>query len=318
MSNTYSVGVSVIIPVYGVEPYIERCVRSLFEQTMLENIEYIFVNDCTQDKSMEILSRIIREYPTRKDQIRIINHNQNKGLCMARQTGIYYSRGEYIAHCDSDDWVEPKMYQSLYTIGKQDNADIVSCNFVLETNKGAKYISFKYNNREQYLRDAISGNWGTVWKFMTKRQLLINGDIYFNKKICHGEDYIYTAQCLLAAKRITNIDRYYYHYNCCNMSSMMNKQSLDSAYQQYAASEFIFKILEEKKISFSFSKEILLRKLYTRNRFLPFGVNKWRQIYPEIKNKYWKLPEIPFLTKIAYYILEHIPLIKVANKIMSR
>ena len=79
--------VSVIIPVYGVEKYIERCARSLFEQT-LEDMEFIFVNDCTKDNSIDILLRVIDEYPKRKSQVHILNHEFNKGLPVARQTGI--------------------------------------------------------------------------------------------------------------------------------------------------------------------------------------------------------------------------------------
>ena len=77
---------SVVIPVYGVEKYIERCARSLFEQT-LDDIEYIFVNDCTKDGSIDILNAVINDYPARKEQVRIVHHEKNKGLPFARQSG---------------------------------------------------------------------------------------------------------------------------------------------------------------------------------------------------------------------------------------
>ena len=89
-----SVKVSVCIPVYGVEKYIERCARSLFEQTMQEGIEFIFVNDCTPDKNIEILERVLAEYPHRKEQTKIIHHENNKGLVSARNTGLTYAVGE--------------------------------------------------------------------------------------------------------------------------------------------------------------------------------------------------------------------------------
>lgn len=105
--------VSVIIPVYGVEKYIERCARSLFEQT-LEDMEFIFVDDSTRDNSIDILLEVINEYPQRKNQIKILTHEVNKGLPAARQTGIKAAKGDYIAHCDSDDWVTPNAYQEMY------------------------------------------------------------------------------------------------------------------------------------------------------------------------------------------------------------
>ena len=82
--------VTVAVPIYGVEKYIERCAVSLFEQTY-SNIEYIFVNDCTCDNSMGILKSILDKYPERKKQVKIIVHEQNKGLGAARNTAIKYT-----------------------------------------------------------------------------------------------------------------------------------------------------------------------------------------------------------------------------------
>ena len=98
--------VSVIVPIYGVEPYIEKCARSLFEQS-LENMEFIFVNDCTPDKSVEILRQVIEDYPRRYLQIQIIEHEENRGLAMARNSGLLIAKGEYII---------PVSYTHLYNI----------------------------------------------------------------------------------------------------------------------------------------------------------------------------------------------------------
>lgn len=313
-----SVKVSVCVPVYGVEPYIEKCVRSLMTQTMKEGIEFIFVNDCTKDKSIEILKKVVSEYPERSNQVKIVNHETNKGLSAARLTGMQHAIGEYVAHCDSDDWVATEMYKSLYTAAKNIDADIVSCNFIMETDKESKYISFDYeNNRELYLKDVISNIWGTVWKFIIKRQIFLDGKIQIDKNICHGEDYVYTSQCLLAAKKYINIDGYYYHYNCQNMTSMMRNPSLNSAQQQYSASELVFKILEQNGLLAQYSDAILLRKIFTRNRFLPFGIAKWRQIYPEIGLKYLTLSRISLYKKVGYILLQYLPS-KITDKIILK
>jgi glycosyltransferase involved in cell wall biosynthesis len=79
--------VSVIVPIYDVEPFFERCLRSLFEQT-LDNVEYIFINDCTPDNSMLLLNKMLEEYPYRREQVRIITHEHNKGLGSARKAGM--------------------------------------------------------------------------------------------------------------------------------------------------------------------------------------------------------------------------------------
>ena len=87
--------VSVVIPVYGVEKYIERCARSLFEQT-LDDMEFIFVNDCTLDNSVEILENVLSEYPSRKTQTTILHHHCNLGLPQARKTGIDFSKHQQL------------------------------------------------------------------------------------------------------------------------------------------------------------------------------------------------------------------------------
>ena len=127
--------VSVCIPVYGVEKYIERCARSLFEQTMTDGIEFIFVNDCTNDRSIEILEQILSEYPQRKNQVKIIHHDTNQGLTGARNTALKYAQGEYIIHCDSDDWVDIKMYENMYNKAIETDADMVYCDYKLESSK---------------------------------------------------------------------------------------------------------------------------------------------------------------------------------------
>lgn len=92
--------VSVIVPIYNVSRFIKRCVESLFNQT-LDDVEFIFVNDCTPDDSIDILKKVIADYPDRNTMI--INHEVNKGLPAARNTGLKAASGDYIFHCDSDD-----------------------------------------------------------------------------------------------------------------------------------------------------------------------------------------------------------------------
>lgn len=120
--------VSIIVPVYGVEKYIERCARSLFEQT-LDGIEYLFIYDCTLDKSIEILKNVLEEYPQRKNQVKIVSHEKNMGLPIAIQSGLKVASGEYIIHCDSDDWVDVTMYEKMYNKAIEEGSDVVVCDF---------------------------------------------------------------------------------------------------------------------------------------------------------------------------------------------
>ena len=120
--------VSVIIPVYNVEKYIERCARSLFGQT-LDDIEYIFIDDCSTDNSIFIMQNILEEYPKRKNSVKIIRHSVNKGVGQTRQDGIDVASGQYLIHCDPDDWVDASIYQKLYSEAILKSAEMVICDF---------------------------------------------------------------------------------------------------------------------------------------------------------------------------------------------
>ena len=102
--------VSVIIPIYNAATYIEKCVESLMQQT-LTDVEYIFVNDASTDCSLQMLNNLLSNYPDKHTSI--INLKENKGISNARNTGLKMAKGEFITHCDSDDWVEPETYSTL-------------------------------------------------------------------------------------------------------------------------------------------------------------------------------------------------------------
>ena len=127
--------ISIIIPVYGVEKYIEKCVRSLFEQTY-ENLEYIFVNDCTKDSSMEILKTVLSEYPDRISNVTIINNEKNIGQSGSRKKGILAANGHYMIHCDSDDWVDLDYYEKIAKKAEETDADIICCDYRAEFQDG--------------------------------------------------------------------------------------------------------------------------------------------------------------------------------------
>ena len=124
-------GVSVIIPVYNAEQHIKRCCESLFAQS-LRDIEYIFVNDGSSDQSVPMIKDTLSRYPNRKSDVKIIDRKENRGVAYTRQEGLAAVAGEYVIHCDSDDWVEKNMYETLYCEGKKSNADVVCCGFYID------------------------------------------------------------------------------------------------------------------------------------------------------------------------------------------
>ena len=134
--------ISICIPVYNVEKYVGRCLESILSQSF-KDIEIVIVNDCTPDKSMDI----VRHYAEVDSRIKIVEHDINHGLMMARRTGYMAAMGEFITFCDSDDTMPVGALESLYNKAIQTNADIVSGVIEYIPTKGKRY---QWNNQLRY------------------------------------------------------------------------------------------------------------------------------------------------------------------------
>lgn len=132
--------VSIIIPVYNAEKYIERCAKSLFEQT-LDELECIFIDDCSTDNSMKVLNNVMKDYPQRAEQVHIISLPTNSGVAKVREIGIKSATGESVIHCDSDDWTDSNMYEVMYQTMIEKDVDMVFCDYYEVHGKRHKYIA---------------------------------------------------------------------------------------------------------------------------------------------------------------------------------
>ncbi len=252
--------VSIIIPIYGVEQYIENCARSLFEQT-LEDIEYIFVDDCTTDKSIEILQKVLEEYPRRKPQTRIIRHETNQGLPQARKTGIENATGEFIANCDSDDWVDKEMYNTMYQKAKSEECDVVICDFhktELNHSNIIQYLPDNNLNKSKILQRILSNTCcHYIWA------LLSNNKIYQNNLKSPAanlfEDLVFTTQILYFAKKIGYVQKPLYHY-ILRPTSMSFSQTLDQKQKNLIPMkkniDVILSFLKENNVGEKYEKAI--------------------------------------------------------------
>ena len=204
--------ISVIIPVFGVEAFIERCATTLLEQTLRE-VEYIFVDDASPDNSISILEEVIARYPERKAQVRIVRHTANQGLPAARNTGLGYATGEYIFHCDSDDYVEPNMLEELYRTAKEQEADIVWCDWYLTFAQNERYMKQPcYSTPLEALKAQLAGAMKyNVWNKLVRRSLYTDHHIAFPSGYGMGEDM--TMMMLFArALKVAYVPKAFYHY----------------------------------------------------------------------------------------------------------
>ncbi|WP_270530378.1 glycosyltransferase family 2 protein [Phocaeicola plebeius] len=276
--------VSVIVPIYNVERYIARCVKSLMEQT-LQEVEYIFVDDCATDKSMDILKRTLNEYPNRKSNVRILKHKENQGLPAARNTGLKSATGKYIFHCDSDDYVESDMLKRLFEFAEEQHADYIWSDYYVSLIDGSYYKKQPgYVDVDQAFRGLLCGEMVyNVWNKLVRKDLYNN--IFFPSGNAMGEDM--TMIMLLAcANKVAYLHYGGYYYVTTNPGALTkkicNEKSLkELLYNIKRTSDFV-----SEKFGNRYSYELSCFKLNIKWSILAFNndiksYKLWHDSFPE-------------------------------------
>ena len=196
--------VSVIIPVYNTEKYLQKCLDSVCNQT-LSDIEIICINDVSTDNSLAIL----KEYAKKDNRIKLINFKENKGAAAARNTGIDEAQGEYIGFVDSDDFVDLDFYEKLYNKAKESDADVVRGN-ILEVRNGLKRYCFEDLARKiRKFKIHFNGLFVTA---IYRKQFLFFNNINFTEQCEFGEDRLFVIESVTKANKVLVINDVYYNY----------------------------------------------------------------------------------------------------------
>ncbi|MBP2114403.1 glycosyltransferase [Paenibacillus silagei] len=206
--------VSIIVPIYNVEQYLVRCLKSLVNQTY-KNIEIILVDDGSPDNCGDICD----EYSKRDNRVKVV-HKKNGGLSDARNSGLKIAQGEFVLFVDSDDFIELDAVEKLLAYANENRLDVVCGNaYRIKDANSSKYIMIggTSNNKvmtgEQYLVDCIKYKKFSVavWTRMYRRDLIQNNNIYFTRGLLH-EDENWTPKLLLAAERVGYLNYSFYNY----------------------------------------------------------------------------------------------------------
>jgi len=283
--------VSIIIPVYGVEMYIERCARSLLKQT-LDDIEYLFVDDCSPDNSVEILKQILEDFPFRKKQVKIHKMEKNSGQALVRQWGMKNATGEYVIHCDGDDWVDVDMYKVMYEEAKNKKADVVVCDYCIASDNGKNYVvrGCHATENEEFVENLLLQR--DSWSLCNK---LFKRTTYSNKPISYpigamGEDMVICLQLLLNSKKLVYVNKpfYYYYTNTNSITKKQSKDAIIKRFQQSVANASIlldickqwnlYDKYKEDIDSILLNKKNLLRPLIGEREYYDI----WKNTFPEI------------------------------------
>lgn len=256
--------ISIVIPIYNSEQYLKKCVESVLNQTY-KNLEVILVDDGSTDDSGKIC-----DYYAAKDERVVIIHQRNQGNNVARKNGVKIANGDYVGFVDSDDWIEPDMYQCMVDNIKKNNADIVSVGFYFEYSNKTEIFNDEIDSNlykigkdtNKFIESVLLGNtksrlYSIRWNLCTKlfkrnvisvSQEKVNGVFY-------GEDMAVTFESYYLADSISVVNKPYYHYRQCNHSITHKKDVmlLSKLNEMYA---YMKKLFESKNAGCLIQQEL--------------------------------------------------------------
>uniref|UniRef100_UPI0011AFD7C1 glycosyltransferase family 2 protein n=1 Tax=Vibrio hyugaensis TaxID=1534743 RepID=UPI0011AFD7C1 len=195
--------VSVIVALYNVEEFVQKTLESLFNQTQ-DKVQYVIIDDGSTDNTLEIVTKAIDSFVSKKDVILI--SRENKGVSYSRQQGIDLASGDYIIHLDGDDTVENNWLSTLYQKALDTNADITICDYSLELSNLTKVIEQRFDINdpiEALLNNRIQG---FLWNKLISRDLIIKNDVLFDNNTSYLEDFLFCLQCFLLTNKIAYIN----------------------------------------------------------------------------------------------------------------
>lgn len=282
--------VSILLPVYNVEKYIENCAHSLFKQSY-EDIEFIFVDDCSCDNSLSILRNIMQQYPSRIRDVKIVSHDRNRGLAAARNTALEQASSEYIMHVDSDDYIDTDAVSLLVRKMQETGADIVfGDTYFVYDKRQVLHKSPLPKTVQEYLELVLKRQIPlSVWGKLFKKDLF--RDVKFIEGLNFGEDYSVLPCLIFNAMKIAKVDVPIYYYIQYNVNSYTRNLSLKSLNQVCAANEHLTSFFLDKSIDY---KALMLQsKLYLKLHLLK-SAYKNRVLLEEVVNRYVEVDALSF------------------------
>lgn len=272
--------ISILIPLYNVEKYVEKCLLSVLNNTFINKAEVIIVNDCTPDKSAFIAKKILDSYPNVKSKI--INHPVNRGLAATRQTALEAATGKYIVIIDSDDWIEPDYIEKLYLKAEETGADLVRCGYT-EYKEKETIIKLppEYAESRDYIKNMLIHNVSAyIWCFMIKRELFVKNNITWKKNIDIAEDYYISVPLYYYANKVALVPVSLYNYNCTILTSLSNKKNKNySFWEKYRFTLHLSYVDYIKSTSSEFDNEFKFSDLYAKMNLI-----KTVEKYSQLKN----------------------------------
>ncbi len=304
--------ISVIIPVYNVEKYLNRCIESVANQTY-KNLEIILVDDGSSDSCPQICDK----WAKKDSRIKVI-HKKNGGVSSARNAGLDISNGHYLSFVDSDDWLETNAFEKLIKLAEPQS--MVVFNVFFETCKNS-YKKFHFDtvviqDSNSIICDTIMGNygWTSCWNKLYDLYLIKNKHLYFDENLRIGEDYLFIYQYASVVKKVLLTNEAFYHYYTERSDSAMNSFSLEY-YNRWKVTERILqddhnkiceRIILDRLVNELYDiavETISENDIYNNYHFIMSVYKKYFKLYynefsPSVGKKKWLLFISPFVFKL--------------------
>lgn len=303
-----SIKVSILVPIYNVENYIGKCLDSVFSQTYT-NVEYVFVDDCSTDNSLQVLKSKLTEYSIPSDKYTILCHTENQGIAQTRIDLLSEAKGDYIQFIDSDDWIEKDMVEKMVEATDNGKIDIVGCDFNRIYSDGQvvyDWQNYSDDSRENLFRCINYGIGTFLWKLLIRRELFEK--IKIDKEINIGEDYIISIKLFFYAKSFVAIHKALYNYVYFNGNRLTNRHLQSLSEHILAVGKVEEFLAEYGLLDEAIAQEVLLRKFNIKRHFLyrPFFLPKrYLTTFPEA-NGMWKNQSYTRNDKFKFWLTENL------------
>jgi glycosyltransferase involved in cell wall biosynthesis len=317
--DEHQIKVSILVPFYKVENYVGRCVESLFTQTY-KNIEYVFVNDCTPDGSMEVINEKIDKHGM-NDKCKMIIHNQNQGISASRNDCLDNMTGDFFLFIDSDDYIDKDMVELLVDAAIKEDADISGCGYIEEFADHSVEHPQKYTNDHGEMMRAITllTIKGVMWKLLVRSTIVTEhkDEVRFIPDRNMVDDYLFCCQIFYYAKRFASVDRCMYHWIQYNPNNYTHT-TVFAVESQAAAIRKTEDFYREKGVYDVVKTELIQRKFISKLPLLfdkeCIDVVRWRNLFPE-SNNVWKNMSFSLGNKMLFLLAQSpfyrfIPLLK--------
>ncbi len=293
-----------------------RCARSLFGQT-LEDIEFLFIDDCTPDRSIEVMRAVLEEFPQRKEQVTVFRMPRRSGQAAVRMQGLALARGEYVIHCDSDDYVDADAYAALYGKARAEDLDVVTCDITVEQ-----------DGREI---ERIDGECTSVARMLEGRERWNLVSRMVRRPLCAGvaapaadmgEDMVISIQVQLKARRTGHLARPLYHY-CIREDSLTRREGREDRVARRDSlmknARLVAGLLEDRYGYAGDEPEIVRFKYKCRESLAPLVhipeyYRCWKETFPEVDRRFLSLRNCSLEEKF-WFTLIHLRLYRPAKRV---